>query len=67
MGALPSARIEPRPLPAEAVENAVRAARKTARSRVAAGGRRERVLERDWPATPGGVGVRNRQTEVREE
>ena len=29
MGALPSARIEPRPLPAEAVENAIRAARKT--------------------------------------
>jgi hypothetical protein len=29
MGALPAARIEPRPLPAEAVENAVRAARKT--------------------------------------
>ena len=29
MGALPSARIERRPLPAEAVENAIRAARKT--------------------------------------
>ena len=29
MGALPSARIEPRPLLAEAVENAIRAARKT--------------------------------------
>ena len=63
MGALPAARIEPRPLPAEAVENAIRAARKTGQVE----GRGERILERDWPATPGGMGVRTRQTEVREE
>ena len=68
MGALPAARIEPRPLPAEAVENAIRAARKTGPGRES----RPAVAvsaspNGTGPATPGGIGVRNRQTEVQKE
>ena len=63
IGALPAARIEPPAAGGGGRERDPCGAEDRARSRVAAGGRRERVPGRDRPATPGGTGVRNRQTE----